>query len=102
MDPMQEALKLIELARLSLEMFIWKRISLDGDETVSYEGELGLAKVTIISYKIDGIQVLGLPHGGRGYEGVLRMNNNVIRLPRETAEQFFMVADRKYKEKHKP
>ncbi len=97
MDPTEEAKMVLYRIGIAKDQFKWERTKMpEPDGTVAYEGVLGPVKITVISYRIKGIGLLGIPHVGMGYEGVIRTGLNVIRMPQDMAEEFFGVAESRH------
>ncbi len=95
MDPTDEAKKVLYRIKIAKGSFTWaKPRTVEPPDTTAYEGMLGPVRMIVIRYKINGIEMLGIPHGGFGYEGVVRTGMNVIHMPQEMAEDFFRQAEK--------
>ncbi len=94
MDPIDKMKQTLYRIGLAKENFKWEVNPAPTLESTSYTGNLGPVNVIVVRYRIDGIEVLGIPHGGYGYGGVIRTGQNVIKMPPEMAEEFFVQAEK--------
>ncbi len=93
MDPTDDVQRTLYRITIARDNFRWAPSRMQSPPgTTAYEGSLGPVNLVVIRYKIDGIEMLGIPHGGFGYDGVIRTGMNVIHMPPDMAEDFFKTA----------